>query len=204
MPINFLQGVLGSTNFAFEPQRTNNALISVVGLEGQGTKDDILTLSVASFPLPKVNNNPIEVGYLNEKRKFDGNPVFDDLAIVFNDYLDVQTAALLWRWRYKVYDPTRGTIGLKSQYAKNGWITLFAPNGDEKFNRVYKLIGIWPSQFDPGEIDLAGEDLVKITMTLTIDKAIPDRGLAPDGTSQDSAFNGIDNVTAFQPTAALV
>jgi hypothetical protein len=185
MPVDFLQGVLGSNaNKSFEPQRVNNALLRIFGLDdGQGGKEDTLVLALASFPLPKTNNNPIEVGYLNEKRKFAGNPVFDDLAVVFNDYVDQNTAAIIWKWRYKVYNPSTGHIGFASEYKKRGDITLYAPNGDEQYNRVYEIIGAWPSQVDPGEIDLAGEDVVKITITLTIDKAIPKTRLSPDANS---------------------
>jgi len=181
--VNFLGGVLGNTgsNGAnFEPQRVNNAVIRIDGLGGAGIDDNFLVLSVSSFPLPKVNNNPIEVGYLNEKRKFAGNPTFDDLSVVFNDYIDVGTAALLMRWRYSVYNPETGTIGLASQYKKRGDVTLFAPNGVDRYDRVYELVGVWPSQYDPGEIDHEGEGVVKITLTLTIDKAVPSTNLSPN------------------------
>lgn len=192
-PTNFLQGVLGSippgNSATFEPQRVNNALLRIDGLNGAGPDADYLQLSIASFPLPKVSNNAIEVGYLNEKRKFAGNPVFDNLACVFNDYIDINTAMLLLKWRHQVYDPTTGRIGLKTQYAKVGDVTLFAPNGDDRYTRVYLLQGVWPSMYDPGEIDHMGEDTVKINLELTIDKAIPSVGLDPDLLSAPGLHN---------------
>lgn len=178
---------IGGASGDHEPQRGSNALLYIIGLNtlqqgvGQGTggKDDILTLSLSSFPLPKVTNNPIEVPYLNEKRKFAGMPVFDDLPVVFKDYVDIGTAALLQKWRYSVYDPETGFIGLAAKYKKTGLIKMYGPNG--QFDREIELVGCWPSALDMGEIDMAAEDAVQLTMTLTYDKYIPRLGLNPSG-----------------------
>jgi hypothetical protein len=171
----------------FEMQRASNALLYIIGLnsavqgagQGTGIKDDVLTLSLATFALPKVTMTPVEVGYLNEKRKFVGRPTFDDLQVVFNDFVDVGTAALLQKWWYLCYNPENGFIGLAAQYKKSGMIRLNGPNG--QFDREYELVGCFPSQFDMGEIDMLGEDGVKITMTLSYDKYIPRTGLNPAG-----------------------
>jgi hypothetical protein len=169
----------------FEPQRSNNALLHIAGLQNvaaqQGmTMDstDVLTLSLSSFPLPKRSVGIIEVGYLNEKRKFAGNPTYDDLSVVFKDYVDAGTAKILWAWNFAVHNPTNGKTGLKRNYGKNGWVQMFAPDGS--MERQYDLFGIWPSSFDPGDIDMMGEEALNITVTLTIDKTIPSLGLLPD------------------------
>lgn len=188
MPLSYMgANHIGGAAGNYEPQRTNNALLYIIGLNstqqgvGQGTggKDDVLTLSLDSFPLPKVTNNPLEAGYLNEKRKFAGNPVFDDLPIVLKDFVDIGTAALLQKWRYMVYDPETGKIGLAANYKKSGLIKMHGPNGE--FDREIELVGCWPSALDMGEIDQMGEDMVKLTMTLTYDKYIPRAGLSPLG-----------------------
>jgi len=168
MPIQLVADHVGSLHW--EPQRINNALLHIADLEG----DEDLVLALQSFPLPKQTSNIVEIGYVNEKRKFAGVPTFDDLSVIYRDYVDKNVAQMLWRWRKLVYDPQTGRIGLKSQYAKNGWVEMFAPNGD--FIRRYEMIGCWPSGMDPGDIDLAGDDAIQITMTLTIDKAFPSDG----------------------------
>ena len=165
MPIKLVADHVGS--LGWEPQRANNALLHFSDLPG----DDELVLALASFPLPKVTNGIVEIGHLNEKRKFAGLPTYDDLSVLYKDYVPKGTAAILHAWRRLVYDPETGKIGLKAQYAKNGYAELFAPNGE--YVRQYDLIGCWPSGFDPGDADLAGEDTINITVTLTIDKAIP-------------------------------
>jgi len=166
-----------------EPQRTNNALLFIDGLPGGLGADKQLTLSLVSFPIPKFTVAPIEVPFLNEKRKFAGNPVYDDLSVVYKDWVDKDTHKILNAWRYLVHNPETGQTGRARDYKKSGHVSLYSPDGE--IERQYALIGVWPSAMDPGEIDMGGEDTVNITMTLTIDKAIPSLGLSPDG----SKFN---------------
>ena len=179
---------MGPSSGGYEPQRVNNALMTFQGpftVEGKAVGsggDDELTLALDTFPVPKDSNGIIEAGWLNEKRKFAGLPIFDDLSVVYKDFVDRDTARMLRAWRYSVYNPETGKIGLASDYKKTGWTSLFAPNG--AYVRSYELIGAWPSAMDPGDIDMAGEDIIRITMTITIDKAIPRQGLNPAGREQ--------------------
>lgn len=186
MPLNSMgANHLGAQGGNFEPQRQSNGLLYIMGLNtlttgagsGSGTKEDILTLALASFPLPKVTMSPIEHGYLNEKRKFVGRPTFDDLPIVFNDSVDTGIGQLLQKWWYACYNPENGQMGLASAYKKAGLIKLYGPNG--QFDREIELVGCFPTAFDLGEIDMLAEDTVRITMTLTYDKYIPRVGLNP-------------------------
>lgn len=169
MPLNALHANhIGAVGGGFELQRANNALLYIVNLDGNANQ--VVTLSLASFPLPKETSGIIEVNYLNEKRKFAGMVSYDDLTIVFNDYVDKETARLLYNWRYLVKDPITGKIGNKASYAKTGRMVKYSPSGD--LDREYEIQGIWPSALDGGEIDFASEDGVKVNMTLTIDKAL--------------------------------
>lgn len=178
---------IGGANGDFEVQRVNNALLYIVGIgatsaPGQESNDDVLALALQQFPLPKVTSGIIEHGYINEKRKFAGNPTYDDLSVVYVDTVDTGVAKTLWEWRLQVHDPVTGKTGLAKNYKKKGWVTMFDPSGEQE--REYELVGVWPSAMDPGDIDLAGEDSVKITMTLTIDKAVPRTNLHPKADQQ--------------------
>jgi hypothetical protein len=99
------------------------------------------------------------------------------LAIIFHDYVDSGVATILQKWSYSIYNPETGQMGLASAYKKSGLIKLYGPNGS--FDREYQLVGCFPSAFDMGEVDMMGEDMVRITMTLTYDKFIPGAGLNP-------------------------
>lgn len=169
MPLNALHANhIGAVGGGFELQRANNVLLYIVGLDGNAA--NLITLSLASFPLPKESSGVIEVPFLNEKRKFAGLTTYDDLTVVFNDYVDRETAKLLYQWRYLVKDPVTGKIGNKAQYAKTGRMVKHGPDGQN--DREYEVMGIWPSSLDGGEADFSAEDGLKINMTLTIDKAV--------------------------------
>lgn len=184
-PNTFLSGVLGGqgANSSFEPQRTDGALLYVTGI-GNGASDNVFTWSLKSFPLPKLTLAPQSVAYLHEKRKYAGNPEFEDITVAFNDYIDIGTASTLLSWFYQVYDPRTGSKGLKKNYAKPGFVKMFAPDGS--MERQWNLYGLWLSSFDPGDIEQGGEEMTTITGTLVIDKAVAADGFglaAPRGPS---------------------
>lgn len=169
MPLDLTASHIGQSSGGFEPQRANNCLLYI---EGLSTEDrEVLRLSLASFPIPKVSLGVIELNYINEKKKFPGIPTWDDLSVVFNDYVDRETSAALWRWFRETYDPVTGKLGLARRFKKTGRVVQFAPDGSTE--REYDLEGLWISNLDPGESDFASEDVLKLTVTLTIDKAIP-------------------------------
>jgi hypothetical protein len=190
MPVSAItKSQLGQSELAnYEPQRVSNCIIKF-GLGGGD--DDVLEMALSTFPLPKTANGIIEHQHVNEKRKFAGTPTFDDLQVVYKDMVDVNIAQILQKWRYMVYNPETGQIGLASQYKKIGTITQFAPNGG--FIRQWKLIGAWPSAFDAGDADLSGEDTVNISVTITIDKAVPDTAIKPSGGLFGAAANAVSN-----------
>ncbi len=191
MAVDLQSGVLraamggsASANKNFEPQRASNAILRItLGDAGDNSAAEILSFSVATMALPKTSNGIIEVGFFNEKRKFAGNAIFEDLSMTFIDYLDTDTVKTLLAWRYKVYNPETGAVGLAASYKKTGEITLFGPDGNDSAKRIWKLYGMWPSNFDHGEIDMAGEDVVRCNLSFTIDKAVPAFGLNPNGSS---------------------
>ena len=169
MPIDTLNADhIGQVGGGFEPQRQNNILLRVAGLEGN--ENDVITLSLASFPLLKSNIGIVEVGYLNQTRKFAGKPTYDDLAVVFNDYVDQETKNVLARWFYLSHDPVTGRTAFARDYKKTGVVTLYDPSGAS--DREWECQGMFITAFDPGDADMEAEDRIRITCTLTIDKAI--------------------------------
>jgi len=180
----------------FEPQRTNNGVLVIEGLtsdmrggnlNANSGAAEVFTLSIDTFPLPKQQNGIIEVDYLNEKRKVAGKVTVDDVDIVLKDFIDKSTALVLWAWRCQVYNPWTGQIGLAHHYKKKATAYIFGPEGS--YIRKWELKGLWPFNMDPGEIDMAGEDILKITLSCALDKAT----LLPDietGERKDILGNG--------------
>jgi hypothetical protein len=172
----------------WEPQRQNNGLLRFNGLDAGGTpvpasagsggvSENALELALVSWPLPKETTNVTELDFLNEKRKFAGKTTYDDMPIVFIDYCEQEVAKLLQSWRWLVKNPVTGQAGLAHNYKKTGSMHLYAPDGTQE--RVYNLVGAWPSAFDAGDMDMAADDFVRITMTITVDKCIPADGVRP-------------------------
>jgi hypothetical protein len=156
---------------AFEPQRGNNALLRIFGLtdDTPGAKgESVLTLSLQSFPLPNIIIEPVETFWVNEKRKVPGLVNFEDIEVVYKDFVDVGTAHIMKTWHEQVYNPVSGKIGLARNIKKTGIIELFAPDGT--FSRYHSLSGIWPSNFNAGTIDMTSSEPVVITVTLSVDK----------------------------------
>lgn len=198
-PSGWLGGVLGSQSGSprdYEPQKMNSALLYVnLG----GTTGDVLTLALSSFTLPKVQTGETVIPYLNEIRKYAGQTIYENISATFVDYVDRKVAQTLWAWKLAVHDPRTGTKGYKSQYAKDGWIEMYppghvsGPTGQliaNAFTKVakatgsrtpltarYDLINMWPSAMDPGDIDMGADELVRISVQFSIDKAIPQDGL---------------------------
>ena len=151
---------------SLEPQRQNNGLLRIVGVASM--PDSIMDLAIQSFPLPKHGVGTIEVPHLNEKRKYAGNPTYEDVTVVFTDFVENDIAKAVDDWMRTVHNPTNGRTGFARSYKKNGLFITFGPNG--QWERTWNIIGIWPSNYDPGDIDQSGEDYVRISLTLVVDK----------------------------------
>jgi hypothetical protein len=172
-----------------EPQRVNNIKLVIKSGASSGTIPDDANIALAldTFPIPKLSGGTIEAGYLNEKRKFAGNPTFDDLTIVYKDLVTTHVAWELVQWRQLVHNNTaspfngipvggigyaykNATHGPTIGYKRNGWVIKYGPSG-YPIER-WDVLGIWPSSLDPGEADMSGEDFIRINMTLTVDKVV--------------------------------
>lgn len=176
--IGFLEGVLGGSyatpSAAFEPQRMNSAVLRIwgAGLIAQG--NDTLTLSIANFPLPKVQTNINAIAYLNEIRKFAGNTMQEDMNVSFHDYVDRKVANALWKWHYLIHDPTSGRKSPKTKYALTGYIQCTGPTDDgvgQTFE--YDIYNIWPAALDMGDIDYNSDEPVRINVHFAVDKIVP-------------------------------
>lgn len=182
MPIKLNAQHLASAAGGFEPQRANNGILVIEGLEGWDQPDGPIALSLESFPLPKESNTIIEARYMNERRKFAGPANVDDMEIVVKDMVDIQVARMLLKWRRQVYDPAgngqwgsgvpgmeQGAVGLARTYKKTGTITLIPPDRITD-GRIWGVSGIWPTTMNPGDVDMTSEDFIKITITLAVDR----------------------------------
>ena len=147
----------------YEVQRTNNFEVVL-----EGFTDDF-TLSIESCPLPVVSNDPIELAYGNAKVKVAGQATFDDIELQVKDFIKVDLEKQMWDWRCQVYNPETDAIGWAEDYKKSGRIHQYAPDGT--YQRSWRIIGVWPTNFNGGDLQYDGGDKKLISMTLSVDKA---------------------------------
>jgi hypothetical protein len=184
--VDFLGGVLGGSSSApsidFEPQRANSGeLIFDIGRLGLGVDSDRITLSVAGFSLPDQQTNQSFIAFLNEVRKFAGNTSYGDITVSFHDYVSRDVLNAITKWRAKMQDPVTGRKYPKTAYCTSGAIRMFGPSGnaDPGYNRtegglfVYDLHNVWPTDFNPGDVDYTSDEPVRIQVRFSIDKVIP-------------------------------
>lgn len=170
-------------NDDYEPQRVNNFEIHIYGLDNLRTvhqnrkvsdseAQDCLTLSAVSVGGLGTNVGIIPVSYGNTKVKFAGIPEVNDVEIVYSDYIGKATERIISAWHGLVFNPQNQKIGRATQYKKRALLVETAPDGTHA--RVWQLEGCWPSNVQYGGYDYNGGNTVRqITMTLTVDRAIP-------------------------------
>jgi len=173
MPVAISAAHIAAAGGAFEPQRQSNFMLHLEAPGGGGGNRNALQLSLQAFPFPKYE---IAVGitrYMNEERKWASNATFQNLQATFKDYVDTATASILASWSRLVFNPDTGAIGLASEYKSQGFVQLFAPNGTGI--RSWKLIGVWPSNFNFGEGNMEGQATQNlIQVTFAIDQMVPE------------------------------
>lgn len=156
-----------SNNRTFEVQRTNNFEVVFEGLS-----EDI-TLSVSSFSPVNISNEPIELSYGNSKVKVAGQAAFDDASLVVNDYIVADIEKQLNDWRNQVFNPETMTIGWAEDYKRNGRLYQYGPDGTVQ--RVWRLIGAWPTGLEMSEFNYEGSDKKQVTMPMAVDQAYIER-----------------------------
>lgn len=179
MPLNPLSA-LGANHIAaqggrFDPQTVNNALIHIEGLETFGLSaalnENYLSLAIATFGLPKVSNEVVEVGFMNSKSKFAGQAVTDSIQVEYRDYVNIGVARVLQNWRLAVHDPETGKVGLPSQYKRRATIELYA--SDNSLVRTFACEGVWPSSFGMTDFDHDSSDQARVQIELQVDRCYP-------------------------------
>lgn len=174
----------------YEPQRTNNYEVQILGLEGitdmfgnvvnQASRaGEIITLCCNSFTAPDITMSDLRVRYGNNSRKYAGVPDITDATLELNDYIGVNTENILKAWFSKVYNPITEDIGYEIEYKKTGYLIEY----DTKYStsstiynyqsRIWKLEGLWPANLQIGQFSAENNAIRRISVTLKCDAAKP-------------------------------
>ncbi len=184
VPYNMtMNWVSAQTGIGYEPQRNNHWYLIVTGVPGNsGAGDpnqDLFSISLRSFTLPKESHKKITVPYGNEERKYAGRQSVEDITFKFQEYVGKNTYAMLHAWSDQVYDLKTGTVGLAyggaNSYKKNGTLYLLAP--DQSITRQFNLVGLWPMNRPTGEFKKDGDEGLLVDVTFSCDKLYPSTGV---------------------------
>lgn len=171
----------------YEPQRTNNWILSFTGLSSLGLDQDEFYLSLKSFPFPEEANARKIVRWFNESRSYAGSVEdFENQNLVIRDYIDKDTLKKIYDWRRLVWNPKNLTIGFARNYKCDGVLYLCRSNAIAipDLSRKMYLQGCWPRRVSASELDMDAEgDQMLVTVEIVIDRAYPSKD---EGTSSDA------------------
>lgn len=171
--------MIGNDNW--EPQRTNNFEIHIYGLDSLTSADKglsmpsnagkFLTLSTDSVGDLGVNIDALNVDYGNNRIHFAGKPDYSTISLSFNDFVGLETERIIASWHKLVYNPKTQQIGRASVYKKPAHLLEFSPDGD--YIKCWELHGCFPTSVSYTGYNQSSADIRKISVTLSIDYAIP-------------------------------
>ena len=171
--------MIGNDNW--EPQRTNNFEIHIYGLDNLTSADKglsmpsnagkFLTLSTDSVGDLGVNIDALNVDYGNNRIHFAGKPDYGTISLSFNDFVGLETERIIAAWHKLVYNPKTQQIGRASVYKKPAHLLEFSPDGD--YIKCWELHGCFPTSVSYAGYNQSSADIRKISVTLSIDYAIP-------------------------------
>jgi len=146
-----------------ELQRTNNYLVEIAGLPEE------VSFLVTGIPLPQSENEVIVIRMGNSQIKLPGAGSFSNSEMTLLDSVSLDTEKTIADWRNEVWHSKTHKIGQAINFKKDATITEFTPDGE--VGRIWKLEGVWPSAFRPGELSAENSDVKKISVTLEYDCA---------------------------------
>lgn len=165
---------LGQSNGRWNVQKKNMGMLEVdierIVPGGQG----ILIMSLKSVTLPGRTIAVHTIDYLNGSIKFPGKPAPQgDMSVVFRDYIDSMTRAVLESWYDAVYDEFTGLMRLSTSLKTRADLVLFGSDGVSGL-RKYTLEGLFPTSRPGVNIDMASgeQDDMAINFNVDVVKAV--------------------------------
>lgn len=106
---------------------------------------------------------------------------------------------LLYGWRNLCFDARSGQIGLAPNYKKPATLFMYDPSG-VKVIYEFSVQGLWPSSINNIELDVASDDIVKLSTTMEADFIY----MADDTAAMDDFFKLSMKEAAGSTTAGLL
>jgi len=169
MPIS----LSSSDSSTLEPAVQNRFIFTFTSIPGNTTQEDSLAFACKSAGVPNITFNTLEQYRLNERFRFAGRPSFNEIPLVFYDYINGGSSAgeILYNWASTMYNPITGQMTYKRQYATSATLAQLDPLGN--VFRLWNIFYAWPSTVTYGETLSSDSDApTEVTATIIYDYAI--------------------------------
>ena len=164
--------VLGVDNYV--PLTTNNFEIKIfnTGANSGGVSGPMKTLTLSTAEIGEIaeEQDVITVHYGNGQIKFPSKVSFSDVDWTLNCYATPDTLGSLIDWRKEVYNPDTELMGLPTQYMRTAYFIRYTGNGQLAY--ALKAPGVWCRSLKYGAMNQEGGQIVQVSVTLVISKAI--------------------------------
>lgn len=167
MPFDFSADHIAAASGGYEPQRLNHFSVTFAGL-GQS---EIIQKSLLSWQPPQREISEVVIPYANEDRKVAGKVTVSDAQMVIVDYCDKDSWKSFHDWLNLVHNPRDGSIGLASEYKKEGTASYYGPKGEKK--RSWLCSGCWPKNVTPDQFSMDSGERNNLTASMSVDKVVP-------------------------------
>ena len=146
---------------SWEPKTKNRFIFYVEGIPS-------FLIKTANRPSP--TSGEVVIDHINVQRKVKGKSTWGDVTITMYDAITPSAAQAAMEWFRMSHESVTGRDGYADMYKKDCSIVILGPTGDKV--EEWTLKGAWPKEVTMGDLDWSAEDVMDVSVNLSIDYAI--------------------------------
>lgn len=125
--------------------------------------------------VPAYVMEPIIIPHLNVDVKVTGRPTLDVMTVTFLTAYNRDAVSILEGWQQRVFRASTESIGLAANYKADCDLIVLKPGPDNSIEdwKIYKCLGIWPSDIGAREYDWSVSENTTRSVTFQVDKVLP-------------------------------
>ena len=159
-----MSDLLFKAPLVYEPLRKNRFMFSFPADTG------VQSWWVSTSALPSINQSAVEIPFLNTSTWVLGRYTWDELSIVFRQFIGPSTTQSLMEWIRLESESTTGRQGYASGYKRNITISMLDPTGVSV--QKWVLVNAFPITASFGDLGYDGDDIATADVNFRYDYAI--------------------------------
>lgn len=125
---------------------------------------------VESAKRPTINQNVVEIPFLNTKTYVTGSYAWNDMQVTFRDPIGPSASQALMEWVRLCSESVTGRQGYAAGYKRDVELEMLDPTG--VVVQKWLLVGTWISVLDGGDLSYSDDGVATLTATLRPDYCI--------------------------------